>query len=557
MHILFSLLLEMSFFAVIAYVYSKTPAFKPLITKKQSLSDKLFIYLFFSTITILGTYLGVPIKDAIANTRAIGAIMAGLLGGPLLGGLVGFTGGLHRYFIGGFTAFSCGVSTTTEGIIGGLMNYYLTKKGRSDLIFSYKVAFAVTFVGETIQMIIILLLSKPFSEALDLVKIIAIPMIFANSFGSALFISILKDQKNMLDEYGSIFSKKALNVAEKTLNILSKGFNKETVSNLAKVILEETGVGAVAITDKKRVLTFEGLGSDHHLPGEYISSKRTIEAIEQKKVIFIDGVKLKYKCSIKENCPLGSVLIVPLILENEVIGTIKLYEPKSRTFLNINKSFGEGIGNLLSTQLLISKYEEQKNLLVKSELKLLQAQINPHFLFNALNTIISVVRTKPECAKDLLIHLSNYFRKNLKRNSDLSLLADEIEHVKSYLFIEEARFSDRLKVFWNIDESLMDLKIPTFTLQPIVENAIKHGISKMVNRGILSISAYKDDSKCIIEIKDNAGAYNLFKNKNGLGMKIVDKRIKNLCGSEYGVFVECIDGEMTKVKIVLPEKGCL
>ncbi len=164
----------------------------------------------------------------------------------------------------------------------------------------------------------------------------------------------------------------------------------------------------------KKILAFVGIGDDHHLSGVNLASPQTISAIRENRVIYADGVKERFKCALSESCPLGSALIVPLRVDNEVVGTIKLYEPKDRLFMNLNRTLGEGIAQLLSEQLLRYRYENQKNLLVKSELKLIQAQVNPHFLFNALNTIVAVVRKDADQARSLLLHLSNYFRKNLK-----------------------------------------------------------------------------------------------------------------------------------------------
>ena len=136
MGILFSLVQTMSVFLVVAYLYCKSPGFKPLTTESLRLRDKVYLYFFFSAISLMGTYLGIPVHDALANTRAIGPILAGIIGGPILGTAVGFTGGLHRYFFGGFTALSCGLSTTTEGLIGGLVNLYLVKKDKPELVFT-------------------------------------------------------------------------------------------------------------------------------------------------------------------------------------------------------------------------------------------------------------------------------------------------------------------------------------------------------------------------------------------------------------------------------------
>ncbi len=346
---------------------------------------------------------------------------------------------------------------------------------------------------------------------------------------------------------------RAFQIASRTLTLLVNGLNEETYSELAKIIYEETGVGAVAITDTEKIRAFIGSGSDHHLPGRSIASELTLRAISENKVIFADGIRDHYQCAISDGCPLGSVLVVPLCIDKDVIGTIKLYEPKNKLFLNMNKSLGEGITHLLSSQLLLSRYEQQKNMLVISELKLIQAQINPHFLFNTLNTIIAIIRNDANRARELLIDLSNFFRKNLKRSGDLSTLDEELEHVNSYLKIEKARFESRLMVEIEIDPALLKMKIPTFTLQPLIENAIKHGISQMLSKGVVKVRAYQKDSFAIIEIEDNAGTFDEEKlAKDGLGIRLVDKRIKNLLGDDFGTTVYCVEDEMTRVTIRMP-----
>jgi len=553
MQLIFSLLQQMSVFLVIAYLFSKSPAFRPLTGETLRLRHKVLLYFIFSAFSILGTYFGLPVRDAIANTRAIGAVLAGVVGGPVLGAAVGFTGGLHRYALGGFTAFSCGVSTTAEGLLGGLVHLWLLRRGQPEQIFSPKVAFAATFAAEALQMAIILLLARPFADALALVQVIAVPMMLANSAGAALFMSIMRDQKSMYDKFGVIFSARALKIAERTLGILDRGFARpEAAGEVARIIHEETGVGAVAITDREEVLAFVGVGSDHHQAGAPIASELTRRAIAENRVIFADGVHEHFVCSRSAGCPLGSALVMPLRLDAEVIGTIKLYEPKTRLFLNFNRTLGEGIARLLSEQLLRARYEEQKRLLVTSELKLIQAQVNPHFLFNALNTIIAVVRKDAERGRDLLLHLSNFFRKNLKRAGDLSTLEEELDHVNSYLKIEKARFEDRLQIEVAVDPALLAVKMPIFTLQPIVENAVKHGISGLIAGGVVRIVGRREGELAVIEVEDNAGAYCQELKEGGLGMTIVDRRIKNLYGERFGLAVACADREWTRVAVTLP-----
>lgn len=130
------LLQQMCVFLVIAWLMSKTRLFIPLMQVTIRLPHKLLCYVTFSIFCILGTYFGLHIDDSIANTRAIGAVMGGLLGGPVVGGLVGLTGGLHRYSMGGMTALSCMISTIVEGLLGGLVHSVLTRRGRTDKVFS-------------------------------------------------------------------------------------------------------------------------------------------------------------------------------------------------------------------------------------------------------------------------------------------------------------------------------------------------------------------------------------------------------------------------------------
>ncbi len=542
----------MSVFVVIAYLYCKSPLFKFLTTDSIRTRDRIYLYLVFSSLSILGTFLGVPVHDAIANTRAIGPVLAGIIGGPLLGTAVGFTGGLHRYSLGGFTALSCGLATTLAGTLGGIVHLYLLRRNHSERTFEPKIAFLTAFVAEMLEMAVILLISRPYANAVTLVQVIAVPMILSNAVGAALFMSIIRDQKNTVDRIGAVSSAKAFKIAERTLNILARGITGEAAVALAKIIHKETGVGSVAITDKEKILAFIGHGSDHHIPGNPIASPFTKAAISDNKVIFADGERERYDCPLSDACPMNSVLVVPLHIDNDVIGTIQLFEPRNKRFLNMNKTLGEGITRLLSNQLLLSRYEMQKNLLVQSELKLLQAQINPHFLFNSLNTIIAILRIDAARCKDLLIHLSNFFRKNLKRASDLSTLEEELDQVNSYLQIEKARFDDRLMVDIDIDPSLLKVILPTFTLQPLVENAFKHGISNTMGQGVARIKAFRTNGRAFIEIEDNAGIFHEKETDDGHGIKIVDRRLKGHYGSDSGVSIFCVPNELTRVTVKIP-----
>lgn len=547
------LLQQMCVFLVIAWLMSKTRLFIPLIQITVRLPHKLLCYVTFSMFCIMGTYLGLHIDDSIANTRAIGAVMGGLLGGPVVGGLVGLTGGLHRYAMGGMTAFSCMISTITEGLLGGLVHSVLIRRGRSDSLFSPFTAGAITLVAELTQMAIILLLARPFQEASQLVQNIAAPMMVTNTVGAAMFMRILLDKRAMFEKYTSAFSATALRVAASTEGILRQGFNEENSTKVAQVLFQELDIGAVAITDREKLLAFTGIGDDHHLPGKPISSDYTWRALETGEVVYADGNETPYRCSLHPQCKLGSTLVIPLRGENQcVIGTIKLYEARHRLFSSINRTLGEGIAQLLSAQILAGKYEDQKVLLAQSEIKLLHAQVNPHFLFNALNTLMAVIRHDSDKAGQLVQYLSTFFRKNLKRSTEIVTLADELDHVNAYLQIEKARFQSRLNVQLKVPDELSMQKLPAFTLQPIVENAIKHGTSQLLGVGEITIRASREEEHLILAIEDNAGLYQPSQKGTGLGMSLVDKRLRARFGDGYGLTVTCEPDAFTRIILRLP-----
>ena len=172
----------------LALLLSKVGLFRKLVSKRNiNNKDKIFLSLIFGVIGIVGTYTGIPLQGAIVNSRVIGVFVGGLLGGPLVGLLSGLIAGGHRFLIdiGGFTAIACGLSTFTEGIMAGLLRKRFEKT-------TYKISFALITgaLAEVLQMIIILLVAKPFSAALELVKVIGIPMIVANGIGIAVFVAI-------------------------------------------------------------------------------------------------------------------------------------------------------------------------------------------------------------------------------------------------------------------------------------------------------------------------------------------------------------------------------
>lgn len=539
---IFSLFIKLfqaiSIIGVAAYFLTQSSVFKSLFNRQFSSKDKIMMIIFFGVISITGTYLGIPIEGALANTRAVGAIVAGLFGGPMVGLGAGFIAGFHRYLLGGYTGLACGLATTVEGLLAG----YLPKITGKDNI-STTLGLAAGILGEALQMIIILSIARPFNQAIDLVKIITLPMMTVNSFGIMLFIHLVNKSKNDLEKAEALQAHKTLNIANKTLTYLRNGLNQKSAEMAANIILKMSEVGAVAITDRKSILSHVGVGSDHHQPNGTYITKLTRQVIEEGELI-IANTPEEINCK-HPGCQLSSAVVVPLKIRNEVVGTIKFYHTKSNMMSPVKVELAKGLAQLLSTQLELGLLESQAKLKTTAELKALRSQINPHFLFNALNTIIHFSRANPEMSRNLLIHLSEFFRKTLKNNSEFITLQEELALIKSYLTIEKARFGERLDINFAIDESLLEIKIPAFILQPLVENAVKHGIAPKISGGQIVVSVQKTKDKLRFAVSDTGlGISQEIKDKillegfgkgTGIGISNINERLKTIYGPEHSL----------------------
>lgn len=554
--ILTNLINRLGILIIIAYILSKTHAFQRLILKhKVSFRDKILLSIVFGAFGILGTYSGIPIYGALANSRDVGVIIGGLLGGPIVGVISGFIASFHRWIIdiGGFTSAACSIATFIEATLAGFLHKKINKT-----CVDWKTAFLTGAVLELLQMGIILLIAKPYSKAVDLVKIIWFPMTFVNASGIAIFILIVEAIFKEQERAGAYQAKLALDIASQTLPYLRKGLNEISSFKTAKIIYENTDYDAVAITDRYQILSHIGAEEDHHKTGTNVMTNLTQKALKSRSCE-IAMSKTDIECSNK-NCSLASAVIAPLLEKNRVIGCLKLYKTRKNSITDIDIKLAEGLALLFSTQLELAKAEYQSQLLAKAQRKALQAQINPHFLFNALNTIVAICRSDSDKARELLIHLSNFFRKNLRTNKEFVPLEQEIEHVNAYLAIEQARFGDRLKVKYEIDHKIK-VYLPPLILQPLVENAVKHGLLPKEEGGTVIIRAEKSDIYAKISVIDNGvgikpsvlnGILDNSKSKEKIGIKNVADRLKSIYGKTGKLSISSIQGHGTKVSFNIP-----
>ncbi|WP_332629440.1 sensor histidine kinase [Halalkalibacter flavus] len=561
----------------VAFVMTRFKFVRHLIERREiSKRSRMSVIAIFGLFGIIGTYTGLKINpeqatyfrwvidlgdgEAIANSRVIGVVVAGLLGGWKVGVGAGVIAGAHRYLLGGFTGFACGVSTIIAGAIAG----YFYKKKKNTRIISLQTALIVGMLAEAVQMGVILLLARPYDRALLLVQDIGVPMIVANGIGTAIFILIIRNVIQEEERMGSIQAQKALKLADLTLKYLRKGLTEQSAFPTCQILLKEIRVDAVSITNHEKILAFAGVGEDHHLPNKKVQTVATKRVLKDGKLVIAKQEEID--CG-ENHCLLQAAIIAPLKIKEQTIGTLKFYFKNEKGPSPTTIELSKGLSTLLSHQLELSEVERHLELAKQAEIKALQAQVSPHFLFNALNTIVALVRTDPMKARKLLISLSHFFRQNLAGTTATETsLEEEIKHVKAYLEIEQTRFSDKLSVQYEIDDEALIGRVPPMTLQPIVENAIKHGLKKLQQDSLLSIIVKKQKDVVCILICDNgtgieAGRIQELGNEKvtsktgtGIGLANINRRLEMMYGSESTLRIDSDLGKGTTVSFSIPVK---
>jgi len=535
----FNLLLNIGLLVLIATMLTKLPMVRSMLLEdSHAMGSRAALAVIFGLVSIFSTYTGVRAQGAIVNTRVIGVLAAGLLGGPYVGIGAAVIGGLHRYLfdIGGFTAVSCAVSTFVEGLIGSAFSKRF-KAGKID----GAGVFLITALAEIGQMAIILLISRPFPAALDLVRLIAFPMIIMNALGMVVFLGTF----NMVFmEEDSQFAEKmrlAMGIVDQSLPHLRKGlYSTADMEATADIIYQSTSCAAVMITDAQKILAMKGENWYDVLRDEAVLKPILGSIHDRKPTTFSYAEKTDPLYHILKN---HIIVAAPLIEMDKPVGSLTMMVKKHWHTSQSNLDFASELARLFSTQLELSDLDYQKQLRRKAEFKALQSQVNPHFLYNALNTISCVCRENPDRARELILTLSSYYRQALENDQYMLSLHTELYHVASYLELEQARFEEKLVVELDVEDDL-NCKVPSFILQPLVENAVRHGGDRTGARHV-SISAHSVEGMAEIAVADRGQGIprevvlGLYTGQGkGVGLSNVHKRLKSIYGEDNGLKIE-------------------
>lgn len=358
--------------------------------------------------------------------------------------------------------------------------------------------------------------------------------------------------------------------AEKQLNTYTTaGFDESVCLNetialkVADIIINISDVPAVAIADKERILAYNGLRCAKQAPGNPIMMKTAFRVMKTGELVVEKGRK---KCCYSDKnctCPFNAVVISPLSIRDQIVGTVMLFLTKPGPIPGHVIKLAQNSAQLLSMQIELSEMNYQSQLMTEAKLDALQAQINPHFLFNTINTIIMLIRTDPEMARKLLYKFSLFFRHSLRLTSRFVTLKEELDNVNNYLTLEKARFGDKIKITKKIDKNLIGAYIPILSIQPLVENAIIHGITPKEGNGSIhiTVTSQNENEIKVIVTDDGLGIKSEimpeilkrgFGSGSGVGLYNVDERLKMIFGKENGLKVKSEYAKGTTVSFTVP-----
>ena len=359
-----------------------------------------------------------------------------------------------------------------------------------------------------------------------------------------------------------------LKLSTQMLEGMQDGLTLESAQYNCQLLLPATAAIAVAITDREKIMGYAGYNAESNPQGANIRTTATHDTLQDGQPrVLLTAEEIGLPAEL-HSTRIHAAILMPLIVGHDIVGTLKFYYRKPRDITQTQRSIAEGFSKLLSAEIASVHLEEQKKLATSMELKALQAQINPHFLFNTINTISSFIRIDPPKARELLREFAVFYRSTLEDASDLIPLSREIDQTKRYFMFEVARFGeDRLQLDVDIDPEVNEMMVPSFMVQPLVENAVRHGRPSEGKMTITITGQYEGDNIVIGVTDDGVGMTeevrdNLIDKKldvestTGLGiaLKNIRDRMKSYFGPESYMDVKSELGCGTTISVVLKKE---
>jgi two-component system, LytTR family, sensor kinase len=343
----------------------------------------------------------------------------------------------------------------------------------------------------------------------------------------------------------------ALHAATATLPHLRRGLTQATAAKAASHLRALTQSTALALADRERLLAVDGPGAIRSLAGAPLG-----ELIEEGPD---DRVHVDPRLELPK-LHLGGAVVAPLIVRGERVGSLAAFYARGRRIRPDDTRVLGDAAELVSAQLELAAVEEQEERLAQAELRALRAQISPHFVYNALAAVAGYIHSRPEEARELLTDFAEFTRYAFRRERPYVTLADELHYVEKYLNLERARFGDRLRVRLEVAPEILPAVVPVLSLQPLVENAVRHGIEGAGDTVTIVILGQDLGTDALVSVRDDGSGMSddaaqaaLAGRSNGVGLQNVHRRLESSFGPGYGLGIESAPGEGTEVRLTVPK----
>lgn len=345
---------------------------------------------------------------------------------------------------------------------------------------------------------------------------------------------------------------RTLHTASMMTTALRAGLNEESAERSIRHLRSLLAGHAVALTNDESVLAWDGERPHHAVTTQALIP----QAMTDGGTSIYDHAQ--FDCH-DANCPLRKAILAPLVVDERIVGTLQVYaESASASLVRATTEVAEWV----SVQLRVAELDASHARLMEAEVRALRAQISPHFIYNALNAIASFVRTDPDRARALLVDFADFTRYSFRKHGEYVTLEEELRSIERYLVLEQARFGERLQVTLRIAPEVLAITVPVFSLQPLVENAVRHGLAQKDGHGRVTILGEDRAGIAVISVEDDGVGEDPKRIERALagdpsmdsvGLGNVDARLRSAFGDDYGLVVETAPGAGTKVIVRVPK----
>jgi len=334
-----------------------------------------------------------------------------------------------------------------------------------------------------------------------------------------------------------------LHAASRAGQHLRTGLHAAGAAKASKQLRSLLGCDALAITDTESVLAWDG-------------------AAEELKAVLMElasGVLSDGRTVVVPASHALNAVVAPIRAGNRVVGAVAAFAPQ--TGAGLVRATSE-LADWVAVQVELAELDASRTLLMEAEVRALRAQISPHFIYNSLNAIASFINTDPARARELVVEFADFTRYSFRRHGDFTTLAEELRSIDRYLLLEKARFGDRVQVSLRIAPEVLSTVIPFLSLQPLVENAVRHGLEAKEGPGHITICANDSGAFAEVTIEDDGVGIDpehlrsvLAGHADGdhVGLRNVDARLRQVYGDEHGLVIETAPGEGTLITIRVPK----